>query len=134
MIIIVLVKTETQRWIEMAEYDLGSAEATFRARRYLYTILACHLCLEKMLKACVVELGGMEIPPYTHNLRRLAELAGVTLPPPYEDFIAELTPQGVAARYPESIQAYDRKTARRYLDLTKEVYAWLRQLLTSSAS
>lgn len=116
----------------MAEYDLGSAEATFRARRYLYTIIACHLCLEKMLKACVVEFGTVDIPPYTHNLRRLAELARLQFPAPYEAFIAELTPQGVAVRYPESIEAYDRKTARRYLDSTREVYAWLRQMLTSS--
>lgn len=43
---------QTEEWFKQADYDLGTAEAMFRSRRYIYSIFMCHLCLEKALKDC----------------------------------------------------------------------------------
>jgi len=55
-----------QEWFNQAEYDLGTAEAMFRARRYIYTVFMCHLCLEKALKGLIASLGRM--PLKSHDL------------------------------------------------------------------
>lgn len=111
---------------------MDTAEALFRSRRYPYVVFMCHLALEKLLKACVMEYADV-FPPYTHNLVRLAEIARVELPPDAKLFVAELLEQSVQARYPEDLKIYTRALARECLEETRGVFGWLRQNLTSSA-
>lgn len=110
---------------------MDTAQALFRSRRYVYVVFMCHLCLEKLLKACVMEYANV-FPPYTHNLARLAEIAGVELPPDAKFFVVKLSDQSVQARYPEDLKIYTRATARECLAETRKVFGWLRQKLTSS--
>ena len=59
-------------WIEIADYDLETAEAMFSTQRWLYVAFMCHQTIEKTLKA--YWCGTMpEDPPYTHNHMRLAD-------------------------------------------------------------
>ena len=125
------MKEETNRWLEMAEYDLDTAEAMFRARRYIYVVFMCHLCLEKMLKGYVIEFVD-SFPPYTHNLIRLAQLVKLQLPEELQKFIIKLSDQSIITRYPESLKQYTRAHAQDYLEQTKRVFSWLRQRLTSN--
>lgn len=46
-----------KEWLKQAEYDLGTAEAMFKSKRYIYTVFMCHLSIEKALKG----LYGKEI-------------------------------------------------------------------------
>lgn len=46
---------ETKNWLEMAEYDLRTATHMMKAGRNIYVIFMCHLAIEKLLKAIVVE-------------------------------------------------------------------------------
>ncbi len=78
---------QTEHWLEMAEYDLGTAEALFRSRRYPYVMFMCHLCIEKALKACVAEFTDL-FPPYTHSLTKLLETARLETPTELSDFIS----------------------------------------------
>jgi HEPN domain-containing protein len=91
----------------------------------------CHLCLEKGLKACIVEYMDV-FPPRTHNLGRLAEAARLELPPGFAEFIFRLSDESVRTRYPEEYRVrYTKATAQRYLQKTEEAFLWLRQKLTS---
>lgn len=38
-------------WIEIAKYDLETAEAMLKSKRYLYVGFMCHQSIEKILKA-----------------------------------------------------------------------------------
>jgi HEPN domain-containing protein len=49
------MKKATQNWIESSDYDIKTAEAMFKSKRYLYVVFMCHLATEKMLKALVSE-------------------------------------------------------------------------------
>jgi len=65
----------SQQWNERARYDLDTADAMFKAGRYLYVLFCCQQAVEKALKAVVV-LRTRELPPRVHKLVRLAEVAG----------------------------------------------------------
>ena len=70
------IKKDIQYWIDIAIYDLDTASALLKTRRYLYVLFMCQQCLEKMLKAMVI-LETKKFPPRIHNLVRLAEAAGI---------------------------------------------------------
>lgn len=59
-----------KNWLQIAEYDLITAKAMLRSRRYLYVAFTCQQSIEKILKALYVK-EKEEAPPYTHNLIKL---------------------------------------------------------------
>ena len=64
-------------WLDIAQYDLDTAEAMWQTKRWLYVAFMCHQCIEKTLKA--YWSGTREDdPPYTHNHKRLATAADST--------------------------------------------------------
>jgi HEPN domain-containing protein len=58
-------------WIKSSDYDIRTASALFKSRRYIYVIFMCHLSVEKALKALVVQ-ERKKTPPRIHDLFRLA--------------------------------------------------------------
>jgi HEPN domain-containing protein len=90
----------------------------------------CHLSLEKTLKAILSEVFS-EMPPYTHNLNRLLELGGITLPEDMQSFVNAINLQSVPTRYPEDFsrlsKELDGKTAAEYMRQTKRIIRWLKK-------
>ena len=123
----------TKKWLERAQYDLVTAEAMLKARRYLYVAYMCQQSIEKILKAIIVESNGKSFP--THNLTRLAEEAKIyaEIGQKRQDFLADLTPFAIEARYGDYRKSLseiiDRKKSLKYLAATKEVFKWLRKKL-----
>ena len=113
----------------MADYDLDFAGLCFRQEVYVYCVFFCHLALEKLLKAIVLEELGLEEPPYIHNLSGLSEIAGLDLPEEYAVFLKDLTPYGVTARYPETPDIYNSDLGDVVRNGAREVYSWLRPRL-----
>ena len=64
-----------QYWLDIADYDLATAEAMYRTKRWLYVAFMCHQVIEKTLKA-YWNGTQTEDPPYTHNHARLASGCG----------------------------------------------------------
>lgn len=128
------MEKEISYWIEHAEYDLVTAEAMFESGRYLYVTFMCQQAIEKLLKALVIRYKSIA-PPYSHNLRRLAEIAEIDkqMADDQINFLDDLTPFCVAARYP----AYKAKIAKiatkefssYYLKQTNEMFQWLSNLM-----
>jgi HEPN domain-containing protein len=92
----------SEQWIGRAQYDLDSAHAMFKAGRYLYVLFCCQQAVEKMLKSIVAQ-RTRELPPRTHKLSRLAELAGPELDERQIDFLRELSAYYIPTRYPEDV-------------------------------
>ena len=124
---------KTHYWLELAEYDLETAEVMLRTGRYLYVGFMCHQVVEKALKAVIANAGTE--PPYIHNLAKLAERAGLYngLTNEQKDILSALDPLNIQARYPED---KDREFAtlipdrcRMILNQTKELYDWIRATL-----
>jgi len=66
--------SESEYWIDLAQYDLETAKAMNESKRYLYVGFMCHQVVEKSLKAYYSH-RPKDAPPYTHNLSMLAERA-----------------------------------------------------------
>lgn len=63
-------------WLDIADYDLDTAEAMYQTGRRLYVAFMCHQTIEKTIKAywCATQPND---PPYTHSHLRLAEGCGL---------------------------------------------------------
>lgn len=87
-------------WKEISEYDIESARAMLETKRYLYVGFMCHQTIEKIFKGYYFS-KKMEIPPYTHNLMKLAKSGGFAdeLTEPQKDFLDILEPLNIEARY-----------------------------------
>lgn len=92
----------------------------------------CHLTLEKILKAIVVKNTGQHAP-YTHNLVELSEKGSLKLDKNKLDFLDSLTNFNIEARYPDfKLEIYkkvDVNLAENYLNITKEIYLWIKKMI-----
>jgi HEPN domain-containing protein len=123
------VRKDTENWIATAEYDFATARSLLDTGRYPYVIFFCHLALEKLLKALVTETT-QSIPPKTHDLLELRQLAGLAIPEPHLSFVGTINTVSIVTRYPSDLgrlqTEYPEAIARRYLVQTEEVYRWLK--------
>ena len=116
-------------WQTGAEEELINAGIMIENERLLAGLLFCHLCIEKMLKAIVVKKTEAH-PARTHNLLWLAETALVVFDEKQEHFISILQVYQLEGRYPDNFPYEpDIKKANEYLEHTKILYKWLREML-----
>lgn len=52
-----------KNWEGTSNYDLRTAEAMYKAGRYLYVVFMCCLAIEKMLKAILAQKDPEETLP-----------------------------------------------------------------------
>ena len=123
-----------RHWVERAEYDLETAKVMLDSARHLYVAYTCQQAIEKILKAIIAQQNKENLP--IHNLTRLAELAEIKddLASKKFDFLAELTPYCIEARYgdyKESLsEIIDKEKAKKIYKETKEVFKWLLQKIS----
>jgi len=125
-----------QYWIELSDYDLETAEAVLQTKRYLYVGFMCHQVIEKIFKAVYSERKE-DTPPRTHDLEYLALKSGFyeTLSEEQQDFIGELNPLNIEARYPE----YKKEIAKtlnsskcaKLLEETTKLQKWTKETILS---
>jgi HEPN domain-containing protein len=117
-------------WIDIAEYDIGTAESLFKTKRWLYVAFMCHQAIEKTLKAYWCGTRNDD-PPYTHNHMRLAEGCGLydRMSDEQKDFLDKVTNFNIEARYPEDKDALYRRLSkqacRQMIDETKQLMQWI---------
>ena len=122
-----------EHWAERSLYDLDTAKIMLDTGRYLYVAYMCQQTIEKILKALIAQLGKENFP--IHNLNRLAEIADINneLTSEQFNFIAELTPYHIEARYgdyKDSLsEIINEKKAEQVYKNTREIYKWLYQKL-----
>ena len=121
-------------WIDIADYDLETAEAMYQTGRWLYVAFMCHQVIEKMLKAywCGTQPDD---PPYTHSHMRLAEGCGLymLMDDEQRDFLDAITNYNIECRYPEDKQVLARtltnQFCRKMIDETKQLTQWIKERL-----
>ena len=115
----------------MSEYDLVTADAMLKSKRYLYVAFTCQQAIEKMLKACYVAQFN-KTPPYTHSLIRIAETLSF-----YKDIdektqkeIELVNSYYIVSRYCENYHEMSRgltpEHAEQLYNFTKEFVEWLK--------
>jgi HEPN domain-containing protein len=125
-----------QHWINLSDYDMETAEAMLQTKRFLYVGFMCHQVVEKIFKACYAKLKENS-PPFTHDLEYIALKGGFyeILSEEQKDFIVELNPLNVEARYAE----YKEEISRRLtpakcaglLEQTAKILQWTKETILS---
>jgi len=123
------MSNKVQQWLDRVEYDVQSAEAMFDAGRYVYVVFMCQQAVEKCLKAVMVS-KAREVPPI-HNLRRLAELTGLSVDSEKLKKLDFLSEYYISSRYKEDLAELSKGLTKTFageiLVFTKQVVEWLIQ-------
>lgn len=121
-------------WIDIADYDLETAEAMYQTGRRLYVAFMCHQVIEKTLKAYWSKTQESD-PPYTHNHMRLADGCGLyeLMSDEQRDFLDIITNYNIESRYPEDKEVLSRtltdNVCRKIIDETKQLQQWIKDKL-----
>ncbi|GHV42756.1 hypothetical protein AGMMS49546_22480 [Spirochaetia bacterium] len=128
-------------WLDIAQYDLESADAMYSTGRWLYVIFICQQSIEKLVKGLYTLYIGEPVPPI-HDIRSLFLKFKDELTVPVDEaalvFFSRLTTFYLNTRYPKfkaklSV-AVSRQDAETTLKQAKEVFAWLLTLKPSTGS
>ena len=130
-----MVTDKVAYWIDIADYDIKTAEAMYQTGRWLYVAFMCHQVIEKTLKAywCGSQPND---PPYTHHHMRLAEGCGLydKMSDEQKNFLDLVTNYNIEARYPEDKEALARtltpQVCRQLIDETKQLMTWIIEQLS----
>jgi HEPN domain-containing protein len=113
-------------WREGALETWKDVEYLMRGRRIAFGLFAAHLSIEKALKAHVVKKTS-KLPPTTHNLIALTNLADLKLSQQRMNYLIELNPMNIISRYPGEvvgrIPSYEE--AKAIVKRAKDVLEWL---------
>ena len=120
----------TQEWIKIAEYDLETAKAMLKTKRYLYVVFMCQQAIEKILKA-IYSKQKKELPPRIHNLINLSNFLELEISEEDKNFLSKLNQFYIATRYPSEhirlAKSLDQDKAKNYLNKTEEMLECLRK-------
>ena len=125
---------KVQYWLDIADYDLDTAEAMYQTGRWLYVAFMCHQVIEKTLKAYWCATLDDD-PPYTHNHMRLAEGCGLyeLMDEEQRDFLDTITNYNIEARYPEDKEELSRTLTplfcRKMINDTRHIQQWIKDRL-----
>jgi HEPN domain-containing protein len=121
----------SQKWVERVAYDLDTARAMLQTKRYVYVVFMCQQSIEKCLKALLAYKEENVVP--IHNLRRLAELAGVVGELEESTLIRLdfLSRYYINARYKEDLKQLSKgiteTVAMDFIQFSEGVITWLYQ-------
>ena len=123
------VEQQVEYWREGSFEALRTVPTLEREGFYAEALFWTHLAVEKALKAHVTKVTG-QVPPLTHNLARLAELAGIGLTTAQLELCDELnTWQGIARYGVARQRAITSDKAIAALAAARGLREWLIQTL-----
>ena len=119
-------------WLDVAQYDLDTAETMLNGGRWLYVVFMCQQAVEKLVKGLYVLYLGDNVPK-THNIRVIIDkyenLLSEALTDERLDLFEDLTIHYLNGRYTDYKQKMserlNKEAAMDYYKRTKEAFAWL---------
>jgi HEPN domain-containing protein len=123
---------DVKSWLDASRYDLETAKALLKSRRYMYVLFMCQQSLEKLLKAHITA-QTREFPPRIHNLARLAELTSLEFSQEEKMLLERLSLYYLQSRYPPDVQALAKTVkasmATAHFEQTEVLWQRLRRRL-----
>jgi len=125
---ITLVK-QIEYWRLNSENDIDTAKILIDAGKYIEGMFFCHLCIEKIIKAFVTKQTE-QIPPKTHDLFYLAEMAKLELTESQSNLMQILMKYQLEGRYPANYpKVPSSERINDYLIKTKELFICFSKML-----
>jgi HEPN domain-containing protein len=121
-------------WLELSDYDLETAKAMLKSKRYLYVGFMCHQSIEKILKAYYSQ-HSQDTPPFSHSLSYLSKESGINkiLEDHQKEFMDQIEPLNIEARYPSQkdrlFKSLTKERCQYLIENTKKLQKWIKQKL-----
>jgi HEPN domain-containing protein len=118
-------------WLDLSDYDLETAIAMQKSKRYLYVGFMCHQTIEKIFKAYFIKLNN-ETPPFSHSLSHLANKGGFyhEFSEDQKSFIDQIEPLNIEARYPahkdKLLKSLTKNKCDEILNETTKLQKWIK--------
>ena len=123
------VRKQINYWRTSSDEDFAASESLLEKGHLRHSLFFVHLAIEKMLKAHVTRQME-DVPPRTHSLVRLAEIAGLKLGAEQKEFLREFGVYQLEGRYPDSEQVLsDLSIARGEILRARDILKWLKKQL-----
>lgn len=103
-------------WVKTSEDDIASMESTFNSGSYDWSLFIGHLSLEKILKALWVKNNTNDIPPKTHNLKKIADEAKYPMSEDEAILLLEINDFNLEARYPDYKFDFHKKCTKEFAE------------------
>lgn len=114
-------------WEKKARECYKVAKQQYELRNFLWCLFFCHLTIEKVIKARVLEITKKEAP-HIHDLLILSNLAKIELSKELFDTLKIITEFNIEARYDDYREKLRKQANKnfteRYLNITKELLKW----------
>lgn len=107
-----------QYWVESSDKDSRTMQTLLKAGDYSWAMFMGHLVLEKLLKAHYVKKQGKHAL-FTHDLLRIATLAGLKFDGEMADWLDEISTFNINARY----DSYKQDFYKRCTDVFAQMWA-----------
>jgi len=128
-----------ERWLELAQFDLGTADAMFATGRWFYVVFMCQQAIEKLCKGLYTFYLDDNVPKI-HNIKQLflcfEEKLSVIVDEDKYHLFDSLSAYYLMNRYPDlsrqSNQQIGKSEVEPLLAKTKEVFSWLLTLKPST--
>jgi HEPN domain-containing protein len=123
-------------WIKLSDEDLKIAKTMLENHYRLYTGFMCHQAIEKIFKASYEKLKN-EMPPYIHDLPRLAKMADFydLFSEEQKLFLNTINPLNIEARYPDYKERIAKtltdERCKQIFEQTKLLQQWIKEKILS---
>ena len=119
-------------WLELAKYDLESAQAMFATGRWFYVVFMCQQAIEKLCKGLYTLYIDDNVPKI-HNIKQIfmcfEDKLSVPVNPDRYNLFDALSAFYLTNRYPDfdlnNKQQTGRAEAESLLEKTREAFTWL---------
>lgn len=104
----------------------------FATKNYHWALFIGHLIIEKLLKALFIK-QMKEMPPLIHDLRRIAEKAGIAVDEEHKIILDTITRFNIIARYDDYKQTFyalcSKEFTAEWIGKIEEIRQWIRKQL-----
>ena len=119
-------------WLQLAQYDLDTAQTMFDGGRWFYVVFMCQQAIEKLCKGLYNYYIDDNVPR-VHNIRFILTKIEASLSTEIKSEIYELTDilsaHYINNRYPDFSEPLnlhtDKDKATNLLEKTREAFTWL---------
>ena len=119
-------------WIESSDNDFKAMVHLFDKGDYSWSLFIGHLVMEKLLKAIYVQQVDIT-PPFTHDLVRISDKAGISLTVDQKDILDTISTFNLRVRYDDYKLSFHRKCTRAFTEnwicQIKEFREWIKNKL-----